>query len=167
MVNLLLLHIMVLRIGRGDGYMANTMPVLDIKNYKKTDEKYIYAVEGVLKFNIIQDVAYCMMPYPLFNYLPPNLYMISIDCTLAVTDKRIIVIEKDSEGSVDETNIHSFNLDEINLEYRKSLGKRIFAIDKIKKSFFKYYEDTLTVEIDTNLIKQADNIYSILTEQRA
>ena len=159
---------MVLRIGIwiGDGNMANTLPVLDLKKYKKLHEEFIYSVDGTLKFYIIQDILYSMLPYPTLSFVPLAVYTMSIDCTLAITDKRIIILEKDSGGNVDESNKHLFNYNEISLEFKRNLGNRIFIIDKIKKSFFKSYEDTLIVEIISKNIKQADNIYYILSTQK-
>jgi hypothetical protein len=159
---------MVLRIGIwiGDSNMASTLPALGLEKYKNSEEQFIYSIDGTLKFDIIQDAFYSMLPYPPLSFLPIVLYTISIDCTLAITDKRIIILEKDSYGNVYEPNKHVFNYNEINLEFKRSLGNRKFIIDKIKKGFFKFYDDTLIVEINSKNIKQADNIYSILSAQK-
>lgn len=159
---------MKLRIGIwiGDGNMASTLPVLGLEKYKKLDEKFIYSIDGTLKFYIIQDTFYSMLPYPPLSFVPLMMYTISIDCTLAITDKRIIILEKDAYGNVYKLNKHVFNYDEINLEFKRSLGNRKLIIDRIKKRFFKLYDDTLIVEINSKNIKQADNIYSMLSTQK-
>jgi hypothetical protein len=159
---------MVLRIGIwiGDGNMASTLPVLDLKKYKNSDEEFICSIDGTLKFNIIQDIFYSMLPYPALSSLPLLIYTLSIDCTLAFTNKRIIILEKDFNGNVDEPNKHIFNYNEISLEFKRSLGNRMFIVDKIKKRFLKFYDDTLIIEITSKNIKQADTIYYILTTQK-
>lgn len=157
---------MIVRIGKGVGNMADTIPVLDLKKYKNIDEKFIYSVEGIMRQNILQDIYYSMLPYPMFCYLPATIYEISINCILVITNKRLIIFETDLHGHIDNKNVHQFNYNKINIVYKKSLGKRIFVIDKIKKRFFRYYDDILNIEIDSNHIKQADNLYSILLEEK-
>jgi hypothetical protein len=146
--------------------MLETKPILDLNKYRKLSEKFICGVPGTFKLNFFYDIFYSFLPYPFFNYFPPTIYTVSIDCIFAVTDKRIIVFEKDNDNKIDENYIHSFDYDEVKVEYKKKLGTRIFVVEKLKKNYFSMEDNMFRIEISSKFITQAENINILLLEHK-
>ncbi|ERI95450.1 hypothetical protein HMPREF1982_00193 [Clostridiales bacterium oral taxon 876 str. F0540] len=146
--------------------MTKATPVLDLRKYRKLSEKFISGVPGGFKLNFFFDIFYSFLPYPFFNYFPPSIYTISIDCIFAITDKRIIILEKNSDGDIDENYIHSLNYDEVKIEFKKKLGTRIFVIEKLKKNYFSMEDNMFRIEINKDFITQAENINTLLSEYK-
>jgi hypothetical protein len=91
---------------------------------------------------------------------------VSIDCIFAVTDKRINVFEKDNDNKIDENYIHSFDYDEVKVEYKKKLGTRIFVVEKLKKNYFSMEDNMFRIEIPSKFITQAENINTLLLKHK-
>lgn len=144
--------------------MINTIPVSKLDKYKNADEKYIYGVDGDLRQLFFYDALYSFVPYAFFHYVPYTIYEMCIKCIFAVTDKRILVFEIDSEGSISDKYIHSFSFNQVNVEFKKVLGKRVFTLEKRRKRYFRPEDNFLTIEIDSSNISQAENIYALISE---
>lgn len=138
--------------------MTKNMSIFNLKKYKKINEKFIYSVEGTVTSKFIETPLYSFLPYPSYDYLLPFVYTISAKGVFCVTDKRIIILERTADGSIDKNLIHSFNFNEVTVKYKKTLGARTFTIYKNKYNLFDYSESSMDFHVDSSIIKEADNI---------
>lgn len=144
--------------------MNKDLYVSDIKSYKNIDEKFIYSLEGNLTLRFIEMPLYSFLPYPSYDYFHPVVYTISIKAVFCATDKRIIILERNIDGSIDKNVIRSFKFNDITIKYNKKLGVRAFTIYKNQFNFFDYSESSMDFQVNSNLIKEADRVYDAIKQ---
>lgn len=144
--------------------MSRNEPVLNINTLKTYDEEFMHTVDGTLRIDYINEMFYSFLPYPFYYGLSPIICTNYVKCTMAVTDKRIIIIGKNDSDTIDEKHIYSFNYKNIKSEFKKKLGGRTFILDIRPQRIFNFLVGSIVFEVTAPYINQAEYINQVISQ---
>jgi hypothetical protein len=139
--------------------------VINLNGFKAKDEVFIHGVEGTLRLDYILDTFYSFQPYPFYYGFTPIVSTTYIKCIFAATDKRILIIGKTPMDELDKNIVYSFNYTDIKVEFKKRLGSRMFTFDIDRQEIFNFSTSTITFEVSSANIQQAEFISDVIKTQ--
>lgn len=144
--------------------MSRNTPVLNIDMLKTNEEEFLHTVDGTLRIDYINETLYSFLPYPFYYGLSPIICTNYLKCTMAVTDKRIIIIGKNASYTIDENHIYSFYYKNIRSEFKKKLGRRVFILDIRPQRIFNFLVGSVEFEVTSPYINQAEYINQVISQ---
>lgn len=132
---------------------------ISLENRKECNEQFIYGIKGIVRLSIGREIIYRMGNAPVFDFFTeiPNMY--KIECILAVTDKRIILIPTSNEC----TPI-SFNYGDIDVVYYDQLFEKVFSLNIKDKKLLNFCENKLVFRIYSKQNSELNKINCVLQE---
>lgn len=126
--------------------MIQTVEKKPLSQYMNHDESFIFGVNGLLRLSAAKAILYSYMPMTFLNSYIDSFHNYSIECTLAVTDKRILFINTNKIEAYPKGKVYSFKPSEIKLKYKNFLGKKEFIIGTNNHELFDFTEESLIFE---------------------
>ncbi|MBV7273216.1 hypothetical protein JMF89_02465 [Clostridiaceae bacterium UIB06] len=132
---------------------------VDLDKYKNYDDQFICGLKGIIRLSVGRQIIYRMghSSIPNFFVTVPNIY--KVECILAVTDKRIILIP----NNVNHAPI-SLAYDDINITYYDQLFDKVFLLNIKNKKILNFCENKLVFRICSKQTKELNKIKCILQE---
>lgn len=132
--------------------------------YMNNDESFIFGINGLLRLSVAKEILYVYAPMGFLNSYIDPMQNYSIECTLAITDKRILFINTNNINSYTKGASYSFNIDEIKLKYKKLFGKKQFIINTNNHELFDFTEQVLVFECYDKQDENIDKLNVLLSE---
>lgn len=132
---------------------------INLDKYKKYDEQFIYGLKGIIRLSVGRQIIYRIGHASISNFFVavPSIY--KVECILAVTDKRIILIPT----NVNHAPIY-LAYDDINITYYDQLFDKVFLLNIKNKKILNFCENKLVFRICSKQTKELNKIKCILQE---
>lgn len=130
-----------------------------LEEYKEYDEQFIYGLKGIIRLSVGRQIIYRIGHASLSDFFVavPNVY--KVESTLAVTDKRVILIP---------TNMNhapiSLAYGDINITYCDQLFDKVLLLNIKDKKILNFCENRLVFRIYSKQTSELNKIKCILQE---
>jgi hypothetical protein len=130
-----------------------------LNDYRECNEQFIHGVKGIIRLSIGREIMYCIGLASMTDYLIDIPHIFKIECILAVTDKRIILIPTENKYKP-----VSFNYSDIDVVYCNQLFDKVFLLNIKDKEFLSFSEKRLVFRVYSKQNTEINKVNCILQE---
>lgn len=138
-------------------YLSNNT---DLNDYKNCDEKFIYGLKGIVRLSLGREIIYRIgNNVSMFDSLTEVSHIYKVECILAVTDKRILLIPINNEYTPS-----SFTYKDIDVIYYNQLFDKVFLLNIKDKQLLNFCENKLVFRMYSKQNAELNKINCVLKE---
>lgn len=127
--------------------------------YKECNEQFIHGVKGIVRLSIGREIMYCIGLSSMTDYFIDMPRIFKVECILAVTDKRIVLIPTDNKYKP-----VSFSYGDIDVVYCNQLFDKVFLLNIKNKEFLNFSEKRLVFRVYGKQSSEINKINCVLQE---